>query len=224
MAIEEICRHPRNVPVMVTLTFHENVDDIALAKKRWRALKERIRRRVPSVRMAGAWQRQERGAWHYHGVVDCFIDVNWLRPAAVECGFGQQMKLRYVSREQRSSSSTSLLLDGHSWSLARAVNYITRYVARDSLDDSVEPGVRVVDYFGPCRVSTTAFAWCTGFARLWRYGREAWWSLYGEMPRWDDYHAVVLLGWHAMTEDEQLRVLEESDAVFKWRCPDLVPF
>lgn len=209
---------------MVTLTFARNVEDMHDAKKCWRVLKERIRRRFPDVMMAGAWQRQGRGAWHYHGVVNQFIDVNWLRPVAMECGFGQQMKLRRVIIEQKSSSSSSMVLCEFSWSLARTVNYITRYVSRDALDESVEAGVRVVDYFGRCRVATTAFAWSGGFARLWRAGREAWYHFYHEAPRWDDYHSVVQMGWHALTEDEQARVMEESDAVFKWRCPDLVPY
>lgn len=209
---------------MVTLSFHDNVVDIAAAKKRWRRLKERMRRHLDGVRCAGAWQRQGRGAWHYHGVADRFIDVNWLRAVAVECGFGPQMKLRYVQVVQRTSSASSKLLNEYSWSLARVSNYITRYVARDMMNDSVEPGVRVVDYFGDCRVCTTAFAWAGGFARLYRAGRGAWFDFYGEAPRWDDYHAVVELGWHHLTEDEQARVLQESDAVFKWRCPDLVPY
>lgn len=224
MALEEICRTPRGIPVMVTLTFGENVTDMPEAKKRWRALRERLRRRLPELRMAGCWQRQTRGAWHYHGVADQFIDVNWLRPAAVACGFGVQMVLRYVAVEMRTSCQVAKSNRDHSWSVARCVSYITRYVARDMLDDSVEAGVRVVDYFGRCRVATTAFGWACGFARVWRAGRGMWFEVYGEAPRWDDYQAVIELGWHTLTPDEQLRVEEESDAVFKWRNPDLVPF
>jgi hypothetical protein len=223
MAIEEIvCTS--ELPIMATFSFHENVEDMKQAKVRWRRLKERLRRRYPSIRMAGAWQRQTRGAWHYHGVVDRHLPVDWLREVAVACGFGQQMKLKSVMLPGEASRRSGRCDGGHNWSLARVCNYITRYVARDFLDESVDPGARVVDYFGDCRVCSTAFAWVAGFARLWRAGRAEWYQLYGEAPSWTAYHDVILLGWHFLSEDEQARALAESDSVFKWRCPELVPF
>lgn len=213
------------VATFATFTFQENITDKKEAAKRWRRLKERLRR-DSELRGVGVWQRQKRGAWHLHYVFDRYIDVHWLRPAAMECGFGPFVNLRIVEDIPAPQGKT--------WSRFRVINYMTRYLTRDldqcssgdkhpDGDEHPDKNVRVVDYMMR-RVCTTAFAWTKGFSFLWRVGRQAWADLFGGLPDLDDREFILRLGMHALSEDQRVRVLETSDAVARWWNPEAFPF
>ena len=214
VAIAEIARTSR-FPTFATFSFAENVTDKAEAAVRWRRLKERMKRKLPDIRMVGVWQRQERGAWHLHVVADRYLDIHWLRPAALECGFGPQLNLKPItvpgSRGFRQNDPRDV------------ARYITRYITRDC--ESEDKGVRLVDYTGSARRVTVAFSWYKGISRLWRLGRQVWSDIYGvERPTFEAYWFVVRLGWEVLSEGQQREVLEGSDAVSRWWDPERYPF
>jgi hypothetical protein len=229
LSVQEIVRTSK-APTFDTFTFAENVLDKLEASKRWRRLKARLKRRYPGLRAVGVWQRQERGAWHFHCVFDRRLDVVWTRSAAIECGFGPQLNMRAVGD-----------LPGmkQGWGPQRVAKYLTRYITRDVSEG--DPGVRLSDYCGDCRKATTAFKWGGGLARLYRLGCK--W-LFGaeqdlpghERPRvwsaerqcwenWGDaFWVLVRLGWNTLTQEEKEKAVRDSDAVAMWVDPDRYPF
>ncbi len=222
LAIDELVRPLRGRkqgmhPVFATFTFHDNIRDKAEAAKRWRALKERIRRRWPDLKGVGVWQRQKRGAWHLHYVFNHYLAIVELRDKAVACGFGSFLNLRMVSTEKGSSTVI--------WSVNRVANYIARYIVRDTGDEEDE-GVRMVDYLG-ARVATIAFNWRNGFSYLYRTGRQAWSELFGGayLPSTcDNYWFLIRLGFEWLTLEERNRLLSASQSVSRWWNPEAYPF
>lgn len=51
---------------LLTLTYRENVQDLALCKKHMKEFVRRIRRVLPGFVYVAAFERQKRGAWHVH--------------------------------------------------------------------------------------------------------------------------------------------------------------
>lgn len=217
LAIDELIRKPDGLPIFATFTFQENLTDKGEAQGRWRRLKERLRRQWPHTRGVGVWQRQKRGAWHLHYVFSQYLDVVLLREAALQCGFGPMLNLRYIDRGVKSKAI---------WSFRRVTSYMTRYVLRDV--DEIDKGVRVVDYHGPhARIASVRFSWARGFARLYRAGRTAWSEMFAEregQPGWDSYWFLIRLGFETLSLQDRERSLLESDAVCKWWNPEAYPF
>lgn len=216
LAVEEIIRTSK-APTFFTFTFAENVTDKAEAARRYRRLKERIKRRHPTVRWVGVWQRQRRGAWHFHAVVDRRMDVVWLRMAGKDCGFGAQLVARAIGEAPGFHQG---------WSGKRVANYVCRYITRDMVGEE-ESGLRVVDYCGDCRRATIAFRWANGLGRLWRLGRAAWSEMFSQdegQPGPDSFWFLVRLGWETLTADEQGQALRESDGISRWWDPERYPF
>ena len=151
-------------PVMGTLTTAENVTDKKEASKRFRRVLERIRRHFKTngqrVEICGAWQRQQRGAWHPHFVCSRRLDVNWLRAVAVECGFGVQMRLDYIK------PTNGFRHVGSKY----AVNYIGRYVTRDFSDTADAKGARLTFYFNTVRGTCRGWSFAGGLSKLHRLG------------------------------------------------------
>lgn len=198
-----------------TFTFAENITEKAEAEIRWRRLKGRLLREIPWLAGVGVWQRQARGAWHFHLVCNSYLPIVFLRPCALDCGFGPFINLRAIR-----SHAQGVRPGFRSFDASRVARYISRYVSRDfssgDLPDS-DKHVRVVEYFGGCRVCTTSFRWVGGFSRLWREGAEAWFTLYGICPTFRDFAQVFELGWHCLTQVEQSAMALASDPVARWR-------
>jgi len=216
LAVAEIVRTSQ-APTFDTFTFAENITDKLEASKRWRRLKARLKRHYPGLRAVGVWQRQKRGAWHFHAVFDRRLDVLRVRPWAMECGFGSQLNMRAIGD-----------LPGmkQGWSPERVARYLTRYITRDLSDG--DAGVRLADYCGDSRKATVAFRWAGGIAKLWRSGCVAWTEVYDEhdggKPSFEQFWFIVRLGWESLTDDEQQVLLVESDAVAMWLRPERYPF
>jgi len=220
LAIDELCRH--GVGVFATFTFQENVTDKAEAERRWRNLKGRIQRKVPTILGVHIWQRQKRGAWHIHAVFNQPLDVSWLRPIALECGFGTFLDLRYVGSARGGYEG---------WDRRRVVGYITRYITRDLAEE--DKGVRLVGYTGKARVATQRFGWSRGISYLYRCGRGEWRRMFldGALDNdWDrkewqqSYWFAVRLGWEVQTSKERERILETSAGVRAWWLDSEDPF
>jgi len=221
LAVDEILRTAAT-PVFATLTFKENVTDRGEAEKAWRRLKARIQRKLPDFRCVGTWQRQGRGAWHLHFVADRPLDVLWLRPAAVACGWGQQMTLDYINRNGYRAKARD-----------RVADYITRYIVRDTDERGDDWKVRLPVFCGPrARVSTCRFGWAAGFSRLFRLGMPLWYEFNGGSqarangvrPTFEGYWVVVRMGWESLDAFEKERLLLTSDAINRWWSPERHPF
>lgn len=216
LGVQEIVRTSK-APTFDTFTFADNVTDKLEASKRWRRLKARLKRHYPGLRAVGVWQRQHRGAWHFHCVFDRRLDVVSVRAWAVECGFGNQLNMRAIGD-----------LPGmkQGWGPERVARYLVRYITRDVSEG--DSGVRLADYCGDSRRATTAFRWGGGIARLWRLGRQAWAELFdvhdGTGPTFEEFWFVVRLGWESLTGDEQRQCLHDSDGVAMWLNPERYPF
>jgi hypothetical protein len=214
LAVEELFRTAK-FPVFFTLTFAENITDRAEAERRWRRLRERIRRKKSGLRFVGCWQRQSRGAWHLHLVVDDFLNVQWLRPAAIECGFGPQMVLKPMNKPGFRRANAKYVAD-----------YVSRYIIRDLSDRGDDWKVRLPVFGGPgARVAVCRFGWARGISKLYRLGREWWSELFApEQPTFEDYWFIVRLGWQSLLAEEQALLLKESEAVVRWWDPERYPF
>lgn len=208
LSVAELCRLSKS-PVLATLTFAENVVDRVEAEKRYRRLKERLRRRFLSLNAVGVWQRQARGAWHLHLVLDRCIAIEWLRPQAVACGFGTFINLRRIG----AAGFRQLGPD-------RVARYISRYVSRDLPEG--DKGARLVAYIGNARRCTVRFGWANGVSKLWRAGRGIFFELFGHTPDFDSYWFVVRLGWETFSSDEKDLMLQ-SRGVRSWWDPDRYP-
>jgi hypothetical protein len=229
LGVQEIVR-TSEAPTFDTFTFAENITDKLEASARWRRLKARLKRRYPGLRAVGVWQRQRRGAWHFHCVFDRRLDVVWTRGAAIACGFGSQLNMRAIG-------DCPGMRQG--WSPKRVAQYLTRYITRDVTEG--DAGVRLADYCGDCRKATTGFRWQGGLSRLyrlgcrWMFGRELDFPD-GEKPRlwnaerqcwesWGDaFWVLVRLGWETLIDEEKRKAVEDSDAVAMWLDPDRYPF
>lgn len=64
---------------LLTLTFHQNVTDLDLAWSCWRAFVREVRKRWPGFVYIVTWERQRRGAIHFHAAVKGFYPVQALR-------------------------------------------------------------------------------------------------------------------------------------------------
>lgn len=215
LAVAEIVRTAKE-PTFDTFTFADNVTDKLEASKRWRRLKARLKRHYAGLRAVGVWQRQKRGAWHFHAVFDRRLDVIQVRPWAIACGFGAQLNMRAVGEVPGMRAG---------WTPLKVAKYLTRYITRDVSEG--DGGVRLADYCGDCRKATTAFRWGGGIARLWRLGRQAWSDMFAAdegQPTFEQFWMLVRLGWETLTGQEQAEAVEGSDAVAMWLNPERYPF
>lgn len=63
--VRQLCK-VMGVDTMLTLTYRANQQCLALCKKHLREFTRRIRRVLPDFSFVGAFERQDRGAWHVH--------------------------------------------------------------------------------------------------------------------------------------------------------------
>lgn len=209
LAVEDIVRKSR-VPILATFTFKENITDMVEAKRRWHRLRERIKRRYGHVKGVGVWQRQARGAWHVHLVLDRFYDVGWLRDNAVECGFGPFVDLKFIRYRP----------GFHCLSGKTVAMYLTRYMTRE---DSEGNGARTVTYLGDARIGSCRCSWARGMSSLYRHGRSHFFEIFERAPYFEEYWMVVRLGWEFLDPLVQDAMLDRYPGVRKWWYGDFDP-
>src|SRR6187431_2309631 len=71
------------------------------AEKHFKPFRDYCSRR--GVALLVVWERQKRGSWHPHCLIDKFLDVNWLRAWMVERGWGTQMRVEWLTRHVRTT-------------------------------------------------------------------------------------------------------------------------
>jgi hypothetical protein len=153
------------------------------------------------------WERQERGAWHPHCLLNHFVDVNRLRPWMMVRGWGQQMKVVRVMGSCKGNSYPPIpgrgrgqwVLSGESAGLAR---YLTKYLTKGFRDDPATAS-------GPCRkkkmfsgsravkMGNTKFKWMPEIkagAYLWHHGRALFFQIFDRHPYWKEMGFVIRLG------------------------------
>jgi len=212
LSVEELCRTSAN-PTFGTFTFQDNVEDKGEAEIRFSRLRERLRRAKPTLRFVGVWQRQERGAWHVHLVIDRQLDITWLRPIAIECGFGSFINLRRI----KPTPGFRDMGGGR-----KVAQYISRYVTRDERRPE-DKGVRLVCWMGGAKVCNQRFAWANGLQALWRRGRGLFYEMFEYIPEPAEWWIVVRMGWELMTGEEQERAVSQSLAIRRWWDPEHWP-
>jgi hypothetical protein len=191
-------------PVLATFTFKENIVDSLEREKRWRRLKARMLRRWPCLVGCGAWQRQKRGAWHAHIVINQWVEAVELRQMCLDTGFGTFLDLKPVScrdgfRNMPGSPGQ------HLW---RCCRYVTRYLVRDVGRD---PGERTGIFFGDlARSCTVRFAWTNGLSRLWRIGCREFFDVFGEVPSWRNATFVMRFGWECASAELKAELLKSQ--------------
>ena len=210
----------------LNLTFAENLEDHVEAVRRWRNLQGRMARRWPALRLVGGWARQKRGAWHIHAVADVggWLDVVELRHMAVECGFGQQMKLVVIGKSHGQAQKTP----------AQIARYIAGYVSgsHNALDVIRDKGVRRMIYVGPgVRRVVLRFDWAKGLGALSRRGQMLWremdprhertWRKNHRLASFMDYQRVhrdffIHLGFESFSLEQQNFLLRHCVTVAEW--------
>lgn len=217
LAVEELVKRSIRKglrPIMSTVGFAENLTDKEEAERRWKLLRQRIERRYPNIVGVHTWQTQKRGAWHIHAVWSNFVDVNWLRAAALECGFGPQMKLRFIDCQYGGFDSVSI---------RDVCRYITRYISRD-FRERVDGRHKLIGYVGRSRAGFLCqnnFHWANGLSRLYRLGQASWLEMGlsefidGQLYE-QGFWFVCRLGWESLSHEEQDRLLQVDKAVCRW--------
>ena len=205
-SVMELCRQSTSPPVLVTLTFAETLTDYQEARRRFRCLRERMRRKYPGLELCGAWELQKRGVWHPHFVANQFIDVKWLRLNAIQCGFGRIMRLDYIAGSRNRKAD----------SVRRAARYICKYVTKEIGTNVTGKGNRVVFFHGGARRATVRFSWSGGLNKLWRLGRSHYYELFGVQPKHHNWQCVVRIGWELLTGYEKSKLLERCPKVANW--------
>lgn len=201
-------------PILCTLTFAENLTDKAEARKRWKRLRERLVREWPDLKGCGVWQRQARGAWHLHLILNHSVAVQTLRDLATSCGWGLQMRLDYIGGREGFRGK----------SVASVCRYVTRYITRD-LDE--EDGGEHLTVWLNTKCGTTDFHWHGGLATLRRKGLDFVAGMDGDdrdFCGWDrnriastiPWETLVRLGWEVISQDERAFLCATDTGVFRW--------
>jgi hypothetical protein len=162
---------------------------------------------------AGVWQLQRRGSWHLHLFVDGFIDVIWLRSAALACGFGPQMRIDAIGGDHSCGRSDQPPYVG---SLKKAVRYAVRYAVRD-VETGEYAGETLFTYCGRTKPGNVKFHWSGGIRALWRRGCVEWAGMEtGELVLDQPFFLLVRLGWDSLSDVEQFALYHRDDSVARW--------
>ena len=162
----------------LTLTFQKNIKDAKKASKCFNSLNNHFIRKDPRfLRWISVRERQQRGAWHYHLLIELSEDIRtgfdfeavalgnydsvspylrslWsdLRKKVICYGFGKIVELKPI---QTSCEQVS--------------RYMAKYMSKHfEKREERDKGVRLVSYSQCWRKCTTNFAWNTENSRLWR--------------------------------------------------------
>jgi hypothetical protein len=166
----------------LTLTFPDNVSDPKEAYNRFRSLNSHY---LASHDQFGSWicvkERQKRGAWHYHILIDCGADirtgVNW---DEIKKGVYRSANnhLRSLWGELRTNlqkygfgRSELLPVRENGEAMSKYVGkYISKHIGGRKDEDK---GVRLVSYSKNWPRSNANFQWHTPNSQLWRKNLKA---------------------------------------------------
>jgi len=136
------------------------------------------------------WEKQERGAWHPHCLVNEYIDVKKLRPWMMLRGWGPQMKV--VRVEMAGHSNHNGVIN------ARVVmRYLTKYLTK-SATTVLDVKKKVFSCVGAgVKCGTTKFSWAAtekAGRYLWWHGRAVFFEMFGLQPTFRDCWTCIRLG------------------------------
>lgn len=151
-----------------------------------------------NIALLVVWERQQRGAWHPHCLVNKRFDVNWLRPWMVERGWGHIMRLEWVTRHDKTTyedgkvSHTSYMPGA-----SRIVRYLTKYLTKGI--PAGEGGVKKKRFCcsRSARAGGVTFKWVPWVrpgAMLYNAGLEFFKLCNDRRPRFRDMREVIRLG------------------------------
>lgn len=180
-----------------TFTFADNVVDKGEAERRVKPLRDAFSRR--GFEYFGVWERQTRGAWHLHMLVDHWLDVTKLRPWLVARGWGVQMRAEHVSKRSWYDPERGQWM--HDANRENAVKrYLLKYLTK-TFREEVDGKKKIVFSTRGAKSGTTRFKWHWSIhpgAYLYHYGRELFIEVNGRLPRWCDISDVIRFGVEAV--------------------------
>lgn len=213
----------------LTLTFSDNVTDHREALKRFRSMNSHYL--APHLYF-GAWlcvkERQRRGAWHYHLLIDSGGDIRtgivWeeikigVYRSANDHLRGLWGDLRVNLRKYGFGRSELLPIRENGEAMAKYVGkYVSKHVGSRKEEDK---GVRTVSYSQSWPRSNSNFQWHTSNSWSWRRNVAAFAEYFGcgsltalkerFGPRWAYHYADVIIG-----NDWPERLAEKEK-----KCPD----
>ena len=137
------------------------------------------------------WERQKRGAWHPHILLNRRFEVNGLRAFMMARGWGSQMYLKHVTSGLESDGS------GPRIGVTRLTRYLVKYLTKASTDDQVEPGKKFFGGSHTAKAGNVKFKWAPWFeptAMLFFFGARTYFELHGEPPGFHSMAYVIRLG------------------------------
>jgi hypothetical protein len=145
------------------------------------------------IKMLVVWERQDRGSWHPHVLVNRYLDVNFLRPWMMNRGWGQQMKAESLFH--------SRTINGGGWTAwqggaQHVIRYLTKYLTK-SRTGPADFKKKIFSASAGVKVGVTNFRWLPEIrpgAYLYFFGRSLFEQLYGEPPSFRDMMQCIRLG------------------------------
>ncbi len=160
----------------LTLTFPDNVTDHKEAYKRFDSMRKNFLNQHP---MFGDWicvkERQKRGAWHYHLLIDCGTDIRsglkWKNRKPVYSTVSPALRtlwseLREALPKYKFGRSELLPVRKDAESVSK---YLGKYISKHiGCRKNQDKGVRLVSYSKGWPRSNANFQWFTDNSFLWR--------------------------------------------------------
>lgn len=216
----------------LTLTFRDNLRDSKKAQKRFKSLSTNYL----SFKF-GHWmlvkERQKRGAWHYHLLVDCKTDIR----TGVDFGEFRLGVYTSASRELRSfwfdlrkelpkyrfGRSELVPIRSNHEAIARYVGkYISKHVGERREEDK---GVRLFSSSGKFHCANVRFSWSTVGGWIWREKLKTFANHFG-CYRFEDLTESFGDNWAYKLQDQILETALPADVVYPtvdhWRAYNMV--
>jgi len=115
-----------------------------------------------SLELLVFWERQKRGAWHPHCLVNGRLDVNLVRPFMVSRGWGQQMRFEWVTRTttQTFNDSTGQVQSVTSAPKAKwLASYLTKYLTKSMRSTEGATHSKCFGGSSAAKAGGTSFRW-----------------------------------------------------------------
>lgn len=128
--VRHLCK-AMGADTMLTLTYHENVTDLARCKADVKAFNRRMEKIIPGFRFVAAFEQQDRGAWHVHMATERL-------PAMLPASNGVKVKSfnviraiwRSVTKEAAGNIDVANTKRNSQRSPARIAQYIAGYIIK----------------------------------------------------------------------------------------------
>jgi len=144
------------------------------------------------------WERQKRGSWHPHCLIDRFLDINWVRSWMVSRGWGRQMRVEWLTRHTRTSMSGGVLrAERYHPGMQKVIRYLTKYLSKSVHSTAGCDKKKVFGGSRDSKAGSTAFKWAPWVkagAYLYAAGCALFFQLNGHRPSFRDMNYVIRLG------------------------------